>query len=198
MARQRRGVPGATRTAVIRRIRFIVEPLGRDEIYPCSSQVVRRTLAQLPCDDRYLQRIRVIRFRSRARIRNVRQRGWNGSANYWTGTIQIFSWPVGRWSWYGTRMRRDLFRDRLFFQYGGVVMRRKDGWWRGFPYREDLERFFVGYVLPHEVGHLIRDAKGWSFRRAERTANGFLGYLARQRAKRLSAQGGRAAEVSAS
>lgn len=196
--RGRRGIQRARRTAVIRRIRFIVEPLGRGEIYPCSPQVVHRTLTELPCDDRYLERIRAIRFLSRKKIRDVRQRGWSTSTNYWTGTIKIFSWPARLWWWQGKRMPRNRRWLWLLFRYRGVVVRTKDGWWSGFWDREDVERLFVEYLLPHEVGHLIRDAKGWSLRRAERTANGFLGYLARRRAQRLSAQGGRAAKASAS
>ena len=79
------------------------------------------------------------------------------------------------------RMARRWLRDRLLFKYGGGVVRTKEGWWSGFWYREDLERYFVEYVLPHEVGHLVRDSMSWSYRRAERTANGFIGYLARRR-----------------
>ena len=186
MQKSKRTPPSFSRIAAIRRIRFIIEPLGRDEVWPCSPQVVRRTLTELPCDDSYLERIRVIRFRSRKKVRDVRRRGWNASTNYLKGRIQIFSWPAGLGWWYGKRMPRDWLRYQRLFQYGAVLVRAKQGWWGGFWHREDLERYFVEYVLPHEVGHLVRDVMSWSYRRAERTANGFVSYLARQRRKRLS------------
>ena len=152
-------------------------------MYPCSLEDVKRTLKALPCDDRYIERIKAVKFRSGRRRSSCYRRTWWMAAHYWTGTITIFGWPEGGWYWCKRTMPKKLLRQEAFFKYGGAVSKIVDGWWFGWSDRQELSRYFTEWLLPHEVGHLLRDSGRWSHKKAERMANGFLGQIERRRRK---------------
>ena len=151
------------RTGRIAHIRYIVDPLPKGYVYPCSVEDIRSKIHEI--SEKMLRNVSLIHLCNQVKMNpGVDAHICDGSE------IRIYPVPEKlRWN-YGPKKPNPAFaQERLEF---GAYWQNIDGdWWLSWD-RDSLREYFLNHIFLHEVGHSL-DGIHYGTNRGERLAEAF-------------------------
>ncbi len=164
MARKRRA-------GRIAKIRYIVDPLPKGYVYPCSIDDIRSAIERLP--KKVLRNVSLIHLSNQVKMNpGVDAHICDGSE------IRIYPVPEKlRWNYGRNKPNPALAQERLEF---GAYWQTIDGeWWLCWD-KDSLRDYALKHVLLHEIGHSL-DNTYYGTNRGERVAEAFAHRLGNNR-----------------
>jgi len=151
------------RTGRIGSIRYIIDPLPKGYVYPCSIDDIRARLRELPTVT--LRNISVIHLCNQVKMNP------GTDAHIYGGThIRIYPVPEKLRRNYGwNKPNPAIAQERL--EFGAYWEKIKGDWWLCWD-RDSLRDYFVNHVLLHEIGHSL-DEMHYGTNRGEKLAEAF-------------------------
>ena len=159
------------RTGRIGSIRYIIDPLPKGYIYPCSINDIRAKLGEL--SSKTLRNISVIHLCNQVKMNP------GTDAHIYDGThIRIYPVPEKlRWNYGWNKPNPALAQERL--EFGAYWRKLDDEWW--LCWDKDLVRdYFLNHVLIHEIGHSLDDVHCGT-NRGEKLAEAFAHRVGKNR-----------------
>jgi hypothetical protein len=152
-------------------IRYIVDPLPKGYVYPCSIEDIRRILKELPSV--FLQNVSAIHLCNQVKMNpGVDAHIYDGSY------IRIYPVPDKlRWNHGRKKPSPALAQERLEF---GAYWQKMDGeWWLCWD-KDTLKEYTLNHIFLHEIGHSL-DNHYYGTRRGEKVAEAFAHRVGRNR-----------------
>jgi hypothetical protein len=164
-------MPAKRRVGKIAKIHYIVDPLPRSYVYPCSIEDVRKKLEEL--SSRMLSNISVIHLCKQVKMNP------GVDAHIYGGTnIRIYPVPEKfRWNCGRKKPNPAFAQERLEF---GAYWREIDNEWFLCWGRDSLKEYILNHVLLHEIGHSLDDFH-YGTGRGEKLAEAFAHRIGRNR-----------------
>ena len=162
---------GKPRIGKIAKVQYIVDPLPKDYVYPCSIEDIRKKLEELP--SRMLRNLSVIHLCNQVKMNP------GVDAHIYDGTyIRIYPVPDKfRWN-YGKKKPNPAFaQERLEF---GAYWQKIDNEWFLCWDKDSLRDYILNHVLLHEIGHSLDDVH-YGTDKGERLAEAFAHQVGRNR-----------------
>lgn len=151
------------------RIRFIVDPLPKGFVYPCTIEDIREKLESLPPDT--LRNVSAIHL-----CNQVKMNPGVDAHNYDGSLIRIYPVPEKlRW-YYGRRKPNPaVAQERL--EFGAYWQKIENQWFLCWD-KDSLKEYVLSHILLHEIGHSL-DNVYYGTSRGEKFAEAFACHLGR-------------------
>ena len=164
-------MPSKRRIGRIARIQYIIDPLPKGYVYPCSIEDIREKLDELPA--RLLRNVSVIHLCNQVKMNP------DVDAHIYNDThIRIYPVPEKLRLSYGRKKPNPaLAQERLEF---GAYWQKIDGKWFLSWDRDCLRDYILNHVLLHEIGHSL-DTINLGARRGEKRAEAFAHRVGKNR-----------------
>ena len=150
---------------------YIVDPLPKGYVYPCSIEDIRRKTEELPAG--------MLRNLSTIHLCNQVKMNPSVDAHIYDGShIRIYPVPEKlRWN-YGWKKPNPAFaQERL--EFGAYWQKIDDEWYLCWD-KDSLREYILNHVLLHEIGHSLDDAH-YGTNRGEKLAEAFAHHVGRNR-----------------
>jgi hypothetical protein len=136
------------RTGRIASSRYIIDPLPKGYVYPCSIDDIRTKIGEL--SSKTLRNISVIHLCNQVKMNP------GVDAHIYDGTdIRIYPVPEKlRWNYGWNKPNPALAQERL--EFGAYWRKIEDEWWLCWD-KDSLKGYFLNHVLLHEIGHSLDD-----------------------------------------